>query len=57
MNDYVAFYKGRSVSVQADTSYNAQQAAAAIFKAKKSYDVTVILAKKEGVDVIHTPDF
>jgi hypothetical protein len=28
-------------------------AAAAIFKAKKSYDVTVVLAEKDGQQVVH----
>ena len=44
MRTYKAFYKGRSVTVIAETSYAAQQEAAKFFKAKKSYEVTVILA-------------
>lgn len=40
-----------------DTSYEAQQKAAAFFKAKKSYDVTVVLCEKQGQPVAHTPDF
>ena len=44
MRTYKAFYKGRSVTVIAETSYSAQQEAAKFFKAKKSYEVTVILA-------------
>lgn len=46
MNTYQAFYHGREITVTADTSYRAQLAAAAMFKAKKSYEVTVILATK-----------
>lgn len=43
MNSYKAFYKGRTTTVIAETSYQAQQEAAKFFKAKKSYDVTVVL--------------
>ena len=43
MRTYRAFYKGRSIEVQAQTSYEAQQRAAVQFRAKKSYDVTVVL--------------
>jgi hypothetical protein len=43
---YICFYKGRQITVQAITSYEAQQAAAKQFKAKKSYDVSVFLADK-----------
>lgn len=53
MNGYICFYKGKRVEVHAETSYKAQLAAAAIFKAKKSYDVTVVLAKKDGQQVVH----
>lgn len=56
-NGYKAFYKGKQIDVWADTSYQAQLKAAEIFKAKKSYQVDVILCEKEGEQVTHTPDF
>lgn len=46
MNNYEAFYRGKRISVQAETSYKAQLKAAEILKAKKSYDVTVVLVDK-----------
>lgn len=49
---YIGFYRNKKCEVFAETSYKAQLAAAAIFKAKKSYEVTVMLA-----EVTHTPDF
>lgn len=55
MNGYKAFYKGREIEVQAETSYKAQQAAAIIFNAKKSYQVTVVLCEKDGQQVTHIP--
>ena len=55
MNGYVAFYKGKRVEVHAPTSYEAQQKAAAMLKAKKAYEVSVVLAEKDGVQVTHTP--
>ena len=48
MRTYVAYYKDKSTTVQADTSYAASLKAQAIFKAKYSYQVTVMLA-----DVTH----
>ena len=53
-NTYVAFYKGKQVDVKADTSLAAQKAAAEHFKAKKSYDVTVVLGEKGGEPVVHS---
>jgi hypothetical protein len=57
MNGYIAFYKGRQLEVYATTSYDAQLKAAALFKAKRSYDVTVFLCEVDGREVIHTADF
>lgn len=55
-NGYKAFYKGKTTEVYAPTSYEAQQQAAKYFKAKKSYDVTVVLCERsDGSQVIHTP--
>ena len=43
MRSYKAFYRGRSIEVSASGSYQAQVIAAAIFKAKKGWEVTVVL--------------
>lgn len=53
-NGYKAFFKGKSVDVYAPTSYKAQLAAAAHFKARKSYDVSVVLCEKDGEQVTHS---
>jgi len=47
MRPYKAFYKGKTTEVQAESSYDAQQAAAKFFKAKKAYEVTVMLLDVE----------
>ena len=57
MNGYIAFYRGKRIEVQAATSYEAQAKAAREFKAKKSYEVTVMLAEKDGHPVVHRADF
>lgn len=57
MNGYKAFYKGKTLDVMADSSYKAQLKAAEMFKARKSYDVTVMLCEKEGVQVTHVATF
>lgn len=54
MNTYKAFYKGKTCEVQAKVSYEAQIKAAQQFKAKKSYDVTVMLVAKDGKEVTHS---
>ena len=55
-NGYIAFYKGKKMEVYADTSLEARDIAQAAFKAKKGYEVTVMLAEKDGKEVIHTAD-
>ena len=57
MNGYVCFYKGRKCEVHAETTFEAQKKAAVIFKAKKAYEITVVLAEKNGEQVTHTADF
>lgn len=54
-NVYVAFYRGKTAQVRADTAYDAQRIAAELFKARKQYEVTVVLAEKDGNQVVHTP--
>ena len=55
MFGYIAFYKGKKIEVRALRSYDAQLAAAKIFKAKKPYEVTVVLAENQvGQPVIHS---
>jgi len=53
MNGYICFYRGRKIEVLADTSLQAQTKAAAQFKARKAYEVTVVLAEKDGEQVTH----
>jgi hypothetical protein len=51
---YVAFFNGRSTTVWADSSYEAQQLAAAYFRVKKAYSVSVILPETNNQAVVHT---
>lgn len=53
MNGYIAFYRGKQLEVFADSSYAAQQKAAALFRARKAYEVTVMLAELDGKQVAH----
>ncbi len=57
MNGYKAFYRGRTIEVYADTSYQAQQKAAETFKARKVYEIGVVLCETEEEQVTHTPLF
>ena len=54
MNGYIALYRGKRIEVHAETSHQAQTIAAGKFKAKKSYEVSVYLAEKDGEQVTHT---
>ena len=54
MNTYHAFYKGKRIEITADTSYAAQLKAASIFKARRSYDVNVVVVAIEARPVIHS---
>jgi hypothetical protein len=53
MNGYVCFYKGKRIEVYADSVYAAQQKAATQFRAKRGYEVHVVLAEKDGKEVTH----
>jgi len=57
MNGYKAFYKSKSIEIFADSSYQAQLKAAAIFKVKKAYEVTVMLCEVNGEQIIHNAIF
>ena len=54
MNGYKAFYRGKSLDVYADTSFKAQEEAARLFKAKKQWEVTVMLCEKNGEQYVHS---
>ena len=54
MNGYKAFYRNKTVEVYANTSFEAQAKAASLFKAKKSWEVTVVLCELGGKQVTHT---
>lgn len=53
MNGYLAFYKNKKIEFYANTSYEAQTKAAKEFKAKKQYEVDVILCEKNCEQVTH----
>lgn len=55
MNTYECFWKSKRITVEADTTYNAQLKAQAIFKAKKSYEITVMLVALNGNQYTHHP--
>jgi hypothetical protein len=57
MNKYITFYRKQQLEVEAETSFEAQVKAAKIFKAKKNYQVTVVLAETNDKPITHTPDF
>jgi hypothetical protein len=63
MNGYKCFYKGKSIDICAETTFEAQTDAAALLKAKHQRDVDVYLCETNvgesgtGEQVIHTATF
>jgi hypothetical protein len=56
MFTYECFYKNKRITVQALRSFDAQEKAAAQFKARKSWEVTVVLAADQtGKPVVQSP--
>jgi len=60
MNGYVCFWEQKREEVYAETSYDAQELAAAVFqkgtrKKVKSYQIATVLAQLEGEQVVHSP--
>ena len=53
MNKYECFWKTKRTTVEADTSYQAQQKAQAFFKVKKGYEITVMLVELNGQQYTH----
>ena len=53
MYGYMCFYKNKVIEVYADTTYQAQQKAALIFKTRKSYEITVVLCEINGETITH----
>lgn len=56
MNKYIAFYKNKQIEVSANSSYEAQKEAAAQLAVhpSKRYMITVMLAEKDGQEVVHS---
>jgi len=57
MFGYKAFYRGKTTEVYALRSFDAQALAAKFFKAKKAYEVTVMLCEVNGKQIIHNATF
>ena len=56
MFSYICFYKGRQVIVQALRSFDAQNIAAKKLKARRPWEVSVVLAaRSDGSEVVHQP--
>lgn len=59
MNGYIAGLNGKTVELYAKTLYDAKMQALAHFKPRKR-DLGLVwcmIAEKDGVPVVHTPDF
>lgn len=57
MNGYICYYKGKQFEVYADTTFEAQKKCAIENKIKKSYEISVMLAEKDGNQITHIPSF
>ena len=57
MNGYICLYKGKKFEVYAESTYEAQKKCALENKIKKSYEIAVYLAEKNGEQITTVPDF
>jgi hypothetical protein len=55
MNGYICFHRGKRFEIYADSSYKAQLKCADENRIKKSYEIDVILAEKNGAQITHLP--
>ena len=53
LNGYICLWKGKRFEVYASTTYEAQKLCATQHKIKKSYEISVYLAEKNGEVVEH----
>ena len=54
MNGYICFYRSKRIEVYAETTAKAQEIAAKHFRARKAYEVNVVLAEKDGKPHVHS---
>ena len=57
MFGYKCFYRGKTCKVYALRTFDAQDAAAKIFKTKNSYEISVFLCEKDSKQVEPTVTF
>ncbi len=57
LNGYICFYKGKQLEVYASRLIEARDKAVSLFKAKKAYEVTAVLAEKNNQPVIQSTCF
>ena len=57
MNGYICLYKGKKIEVYAESTYEAQKKCALENKIKKSYEISVYLAEKNGEQITTVPEF
>lgn len=57
MNGYVCFWRNNRFEIYADTTYEAQKICAMENKIKKPYEISVVLAEKDGKQITHIPTF
>ena len=53
MNGYICLWRGKRFEVYANTTFEAQKKCAEQNKIKKAFEITVMLAEKDGKPVIH----
>ena len=57
MNGYICYYKEKRFEIYAGSTFEAQKKCAIDNNIKKSYDISVTLSEKDGVQVTHIPLF
>jgi hypothetical protein len=53
MNKYECLWRTKRITVEAPTTYEAQQKAQSLLKVKKAYEITVLLVELGGEEYVH----
>ena len=54
MNGYICFYKNKRIEIYANTTYEAQLEAARKLNVRRSSEISVHLAERDGEQVTHS---
>lgn len=55
MNGYIGLYHGKQYEIYAGSAYDAKIKLSEQLKVKKTWEISIYLAEKEGKPIVHDP--